>query len=163
MHNKWYLMQSCITCVRKTYVHQSMNICRLFRSNYTKMLIKTTLSVLLSKHSLLWFHQRKISLFRPFLFSSKLDHTTCSDLLLVIEAWRLKDQFQFTERSFAVCTTYWHRQHYLQSKSKNVRRTSGRDNFNLHDLKLAFCKLESSRLIACRLHLNCTQLLNCHT
>jgi len=44
--------------------------------------------VLLSKQSLLWFHQSQLSLFRPFVFSSKLDHTTCPDLLLVIEARR---------------------------------------------------------------------------
>jgi len=49
------------------------------------MLIKT-LSVPLSKQSRLWFHQSKLSLFRPFLFSSKLGHTTSPDLLLVIEA-----------------------------------------------------------------------------
>jgi len=31
-------------------------------------------------------------------------------------------------------------------------------------LKTAFCNhLESSRMIASHLHLNCTQLLNCHT
>jgi len=30
----------------------------------------------------------------------------------------------------------------------------------LHDLKPAFCNLESSRIIASQLHLNCTQLLN---
>jgi len=134
-----------------------------FRLNYTKMAIKTTLSVPLSKQSRLWFYQMKLSLFRPFLFSSKLDHTTCSDLLLVIEARRLGDRFQFIERSFAAGNTYSHRQHYLQSKSKNVRWTSGRDNCKWHDLKLAFCHRESSRLIACHLHLKCTQLLNCHT
>jgi len=127
-----------------------------------KIAFNTTLSVPLSKQSRLWFHQRKLSLFRPFLFSSKLDHTTCSDLLLVTEARRLKDQFQFAERSFAAWSAYCHRQHYLQSKSKNVR-TSGRDNFKLHDMKLAFCNVECSRSIACHLHLNCTQLLNCHT
>ena len=63
----------------------------------------TTLSIPLSKQSRLRFHVKKLCLFRPFLFSSKLDHTTCSDLLLVIEARRLEDQFQFTERSFADC------------------------------------------------------------
>jgi len=74
-----------------------------------------------------------------------------------------KNQFQFTERSFAVCNTYnCHRQHYLQSNSTNFR-TSGLDKFKLHSLKLAFCNLDSSRLIACHRHLNCTQLLNCHT
>jgi len=51
-------------------------------------MLKTILSVLLSKQSRLWFHQSKLSLFRPFLFSSKLDHTTLPDLLLVIEARR---------------------------------------------------------------------------
>jgi len=34
----------------------------------------------------LWFHQSKLSLFRHFLFSLKLDHTTFLDLLLVNEA-----------------------------------------------------------------------------
>ena len=74
-----------------------------------------------------------------------------------------KDQFQFTERSFAVCNTYnCHRQHYLQTNSKSVR-TSGGDHFTLHNSKLAFCNLESSRIIAYQPHLNCTQLQNCHT
>jgi len=77
------------------------------------------------------------------------------------EVW--KDQFQFTERSLAACNRYCYRQHYLQSNSKNVRGTSGRDNFKLYDLKSAFCKLESSPKIACQLHLNCTKLLKCHT
>jgi len=49
---------------------------------------------------------------------------------------------------------YCHRQHLFASNSKNVR-TSRRDNFKLHDLKLAFCNLQSSRIIACHLHLNC--------
>ena len=44
----------------------------------------------------------------------------------------------------------------------NVRRSSGRGNFKLHDLILTFCNLESY-IIACHLHLNCTQLLNRHT
>jgi len=74
-----------------------------------------------------------------------------------------KDQFQFTERSFAACSIHnCHRQHYLQSNSKNVR-TSVRDNFKLHNFKPEFCNLESSRIIAGHLHPNCTQLLNCHT
>ena len=42
----------------------------------------------LLKQSLLCFHPSKLFLFRPFLFSSKLDHTTCPDLLFVIEARR---------------------------------------------------------------------------
>jgi len=75
----------------------------------------------------------------------------------------MKDQIQFTERSFAACNTYkCHRQHYLQSNSKNVS-TSVRDNFKFHDLKPAFYNPESSRMIASHLHLNCTQLLNCLT
>ena len=58
-----------------------------------------------------------------------------------------KDQFQFTERSFAVCNTYkCHRQHYFQSNSKNVR-TSVCDNFKLHDLKPAFRILKSRKFI----------------
>ena len=37
----------------------------------------------------------------------------------------MKDQFQFTERMFAACNTYkCHRQHYLQSSSKNVRTSA---------------------------------------
>jgi len=71
-----------------------------------------------------------------------------------------KDHFQFTERSFAACNAYnCHRQHYLQSNSKNVR-TSVCDNFKLDELTTAFCNhLESSRIIASHLHTNCTQLL----
>ena len=75
------------------------------------------------------------------------------------EIWM--DQFHFTENSFAACNTYSHHQHYLQSNSKNVRKAPGRDSFEWHDLKPAFCNLEFSRLIACHLHLCCTQLLNC--
>jgi len=52
------------------------------------MLIKTTLSLPLSKYSRLLFHQSKLSLFSPSLFSSKLDHTTFPVLLLVNEARR---------------------------------------------------------------------------
>jgi len=77
------------------------------------------------------------------------------------EVW--KDQFQFTGRSLSACNTYRHRQHYSQSSSKNVRKTSGRDNFKLHNFNLAFCNLESSRIIAYHPHLNCTQLVNCHS
>jgi len=94
--------------------------------------------VLLWKQSRVWLHQRKLALFHPFLFSSKLDQKICPHLLLVIglivshwlgpEVW--KDQFQFTERSFTACNTYnWHCQHYLQSNSKNVRRSPGHDKF----------------------------------
>ena len=54
-----------------------------------------------------------------------------------------KDQFQFTERSFEACNTYCHRQRLFASNSKNVK-TSRRDNFELEDLKQAFCNLESS-------------------
>ena len=61
----------------------------------------------------------------------------------------MKGQFQFTERSFAARNTYnCHRDHYLQNNLKNVRMSSGRDNFKLHDLKPAFCDLESSRIIS---------------
>jgi len=49
---------------------------------------KTVLFVPSSKQIRLWFHQSQLSLFRPFLESSKLDHKTCPVLLLVIEAWR---------------------------------------------------------------------------
>jgi len=51
----------------------------------------------------------------------------------------------------------------LQGRRYYVGRTSGRDNFKLNDVKLAFCNLESSRIIACHSHLNWTQLLNCHS
>jgi len=74
----------------------------------------------------------------------------------------MKEPVCFTEKSFAACNTYCHGQCYLQSNSTNVR-PSEHDNFKLHDLKPAFCNLESSRIIACRLHLNCAQLLDCHT
>jgi len=58
---------------------------QLFPVNYTKMLIKITLSVPWSKQSFLWFHQSMQSLIRPFLFSSKQDHTTSPGLLLINE------------------------------------------------------------------------------
>jgi len=76
------------------------------------------------------------------------------------EEWN--DQFQWTERSFAACSAYCNQWHYLQSNSKNVRMTSGRNNFKLHDLKLAFCSLEYFCIIVCQLHLNCKQLLKFH-
>ena len=125
-------------CVRKkTQFHRNINISSLFRWKYTKC---------------------------PFLDSSKLDHAICPDLFLVIvarEVW--KDHFHFAERSLAACNTYCHRQRILQSNLKNVRRTSGRDNFKLHGLILAFRSLEYSRTISYYLHMNCKQLLNCDT
>jgi len=53
------------------------------------------------------------------------------------EIW--KHQIQFTERSLATCNRYCHHQNYLQSNSKNVRRTSGRN-------KSQVARLESSIL-----------------
>ena len=53
--------------------------------DYTQMLIKTTLSLPSSKQVCLWFHHSQLSLFCPFLYSSKLDHTNFPDLLLVTE------------------------------------------------------------------------------
>jgi len=88
------------------------------------MLINTTLSVPLSKQSLLWFHQSKLSLFRPFLFSSKLDHITCSDLLLVIEARRYESTSFSLLKDRSRLAEHCHHQHYLQSNWKNVRKTS---------------------------------------
>jgi len=45
----------------------------------------------------------------------------------------------------------------------NQRMSGLQDAIILSWLKLAFCNLESSRIISCHLHLNCTQLLHCHT
>jgi len=64
------------------------NISSFFQLNYTKMVIKTTLSAALIEVKSLLFHQSKLSLFILFLFSSKLDHITCPDLLLNNEARR---------------------------------------------------------------------------
>jgi len=51
-----------------------------------------------------------------------------------------------------------------KTKNHEENRTSACDNFKLDDLKTACCNhLESSRIIATHLHLNCSQLLNCHT
>jgi len=117
----------------------------------------------LSKQICLRFHPSQCFLFRPFR-SSKLDHTICPDLLR-LEV--LKNQF------LSDCNRYCHRQHYLQSNSKiwkdafitifnldmNVRRSSGRDNFKLHDAMLAFCHFKFHRIIACHLYLNCVKPL----
>jgi len=58
-----------------------------------------------------------------------------------------KNQFQFTERSFAACNTYnCYCQHYLQSNSKNVRTSAAGDNFKLNDLKLLQTSLSKSTI-----------------
>ena len=112
-----FFCKSCtLLCSKKTQSHRNINKANLFRLKYTKC---------------------------PFLYSSKLDHTICPDLFLVTEAQEVwKDQFHFAEKSLAACYRYCHCQRFLQSNSKNVRRTSGRDNFKLHGLKPAFCSLD---------------------
>jgi len=60
------------------------------------------------------------------------------------ELW--KDQFQFTERSFATCNKYCITAIIsiickAFRRMSGRRRTSGRDNFKLHHLKPAFCNL----------------------
>jgi len=45
------------------------------------MLIKATFSTTLAKQQLLWQHQSELSLFLPFLFSWKVDHTIDPDSL----------------------------------------------------------------------------------
>ena len=45
----------------------------------------------------------------------------------------------------------------------NVRRCLGSDNCKLPDVILAFCNLESPRIIACHTDLNRKQLLNSYT
>jgi len=52
------------------------------------MLITTTPPVPLSNQIRQKYHQSRFSLFRPFLYSSKLYHTICPDVFSVIEAWR---------------------------------------------------------------------------
>ena len=95
------------------------------------------------------------------LLSSKLDHTICPDLFFVIEVWRygstsfslLNDHSQLAIDTAIV--------RILQCNSKNARRSSGGYNFNLHGLKVAFCSLQYSRIIACHLHMNTAP--KCHT
>jgi len=58
------------------------NISSFFELNYAKMLIKAMLSVALIEVKLFIISSKKLSLFILFLFS-KLDHTTCPDLLLI--------------------------------------------------------------------------------
>jgi len=154
---------SHVSFVLEKHTSIETTISSLYWLNYKKMLPKTTHSEPLSKQSRLWFHQSKLSLFCPFLFPSKLNHTTCPDFMLAIDAGDIKRPFQFTERSLAACNSYCHRQNFIFANNSKDIRISERDNCKLHNLKLAFCNLESSRLIACHLHLNCTQLLNCHT
>jgi len=164
-HIKFELhMQSMHQLCLKTH-HPDVTISRLFWLNYTKMIIKTIFSVPLWKQSRLWFYRSKLYLFRPFLFSSKLDHAIPRFIVDHWHPWVWKDQFQFTERSFAACNTY---SAIVRIICKAFRSMSGlkdtrHDNFKLHNVKLAFWKLESSRIVAWHLHLNCTQLRNCHT
>jgi len=125
------------------------------------MLIKTTLSEFpyLSRSKVFYDFIKLNFLFRPFPFSSKLDHTTCPDLLLVIEARRYeRTSFSLLKHrsQLAIHTAI------ISIICKAIRRMSRLQDaiiFKLHDLKLAFCNLEFSRLITCHLHQNCTQLL----
>jgi len=88
-----------------------------------------------------------LSLFRPFLFSSKPDHTTCPDLLLVIEAWTYKrmrfslpkDLSQHAIHTAIVSI-------YLQA----IRRMSG-----LQDAIILSCRLETSILLSRIFSHNC--------
>jgi len=80
------------------------------------------------------------------------------DLFLVIEARRY-ESISFSllkDRSQLAIDTAIAR--IFPKQLTNVRRTSGRDTFKLHELKLAFCNLEYSRIFACHLLLNCAQL-----
>ena len=129
-----------------------MNIFSLFRLNYTKMPIKTnTFRAFVEANSSMISSKQAFAV-SSFLFSSKLYHVTFPDLLLINEVRRcertsfslLKDRSQLP-----VNDGNCHRQHYSQSNSKNVWRTSGRDYFKLHHLKPAFCNLDSSGIIAC--------------
>ena len=81
-----YLTQAVYHLRSKHTSTSKHNTCSLSGLHETKMLIKTTLSVPSWKQGCLWLHQSKLSLFHPFLLSSKLDHKTCPVLLWVIEA-----------------------------------------------------------------------------
>jgi len=98
---------------------------------------------------------------------------------LVHWGWKVwKDQSQPTEKSLAACNRFCHCQVVstickaiwwfgklllAPYPTMNIRRSSGLDNFKLHDLILAIYILESPCKITYHLHLNCTQLLNSHT
>ena len=94
LHNKLF-NPSHAQFVFEKHICIDPNIPSLFRLNWTKVLITTTLSVPLSKQSCPWFYQSKRLLLGPFLFSSTLDHKTCPDWLIVghwdREVW--KDHF----------------------------------------------------------------------
>jgi len=109
LHNKIFDASHASLVFENTQLHRNITISRLFLLNYTRMIFSTnTLHVFMEAKSSM------ILTFRSFVpcCSHQLDHTTCPDLLLVIEARRYKrDQFQFTERSFAACNKYCHRQH----------------------------------------------------
>jgi len=100
------------------------------------MLIKTTLSVPIKACKVVYDFIKDS--FRCFALSILIKARSHNLSWLIVSHWGPEvwnDQFQFTERSFAAWNTYCHGQHYLQNNSKNVRRTSGRDNFKLHDFK----------------------------
>jgi len=91
LHIKLFNASHVSFVFENTQLHRNVTISRLFLLNYTKMIMYSKV-----KQHFACFYGSKIvydfslSLFRPFLFLSNLDHTTCPDLLLVIEARRYK-------------------------------------------------------------------------
>jgi len=77
----------------------------------------------------------------------------------------LAEKSQYYHKYFLQYTTFASERPQFRTWGRHQPRyapASGRDNFKLHDLKLAFCNLESSCTITYHLHLNCTQLV-CHS
>ena len=88
--------KSCtLLCLKKTQFHQNINISSLFWLKFIKC---------------------------PYLYSSKLDHTVCPDLFLVIEAWR------YERTSFTLlkdCSQPAIHTAIISSFCKAIRRMSG--------------------------------------
>jgi len=92
------------------------------------MLINTTLSVPLSKQSLLWFHQSKLSLSSLSVLIEARSHNL---LWLTVSHWGpevWKYQFQFTKRSFAACRTLPSSALFAK-QLEECQEDFGRDNF----------------------------------
>jgi len=93
----------------------------LFWLNYTKMLIKQHFPCLYGSEVVYDFIKVSFRCFVLFILIKVKSHNLP---WLIVGHWGPEvwnDQFQFTERSFPACNTFCHRQHYLQSNSKNVR------------------------------------------
>ena len=142
---------------------QNINISGLFLFKQNNILLKTTLCAFIEANSSM------ISSKSVFSESSLSKLKARSHNLFWFIESRRYERISFSQLAIdsavvsIICKTFRRLGKTLSSQysslyyDMNVRRSSVRDNFKLHDAILAICNLKSPRIIACRLRLNCTK------